>query len=84
MSQKLSRTWNCRSQRTQEDKDVAYYESIQDKMVISKESFGKPNNKQSNTSTPWGILEQRTSDWNYNKMTSLTRTNEILKVPTAS
>ena len=59
---------------TKEDKDVAHYESIRDKMVMPRESFGIPSKSQSNNnSTSWGVLEQRTSDQNYEKMTSLTK-----------
>ena len=57
---------------TKEDKDVAHYESIRDKMVMPRESFGLPSNSHSNNnSTSWGVLEQRTSDRNNEKMTSL-------------
>ena len=57
---------------TKEDKDVAHYESIRDKMVMPRESFGLPSNSHSNNnSTAWGVLERRTSDRNYEKMTSL-------------
>ena len=59
---------------TIEDKDVAHYESIRDKMVITRESFGIPSNRHSNNnSTSWGVLERKTSDQNYEKMTSLTK-----------
>ena len=56
---------------TKEDKDVAHYESIRDKMVMPRESFGLPSSHSNNTSTSWGVLERRTSDRNYEKMTSL-------------
>ena len=43
-------------------------------MVMLRESFGIPSKSQSNNnSTSWGVLEQRTSDQNYEKMTSLTK-----------
>ena len=58
---------------TKEDKDVAHYESIRDKMVMPRESFGIPNNISNNNSTSWGVLERRSSDRNYEKMTSSTK-----------
>ena len=63
---------------TKEDKDVAHYESIRDLMVIPRELFGLPSNSHlSNNSHIWGVLEQRLSDRNYEKMTKLTKTNEL-------
>ena len=59
---------------TKEDKDVAHYEAIRDKMVMPRESFGLPSNSYSNNNTTsWGVLERRTSDRNYEKMTRLTK-----------
>ena len=59
---------------TKEDKDVAHYESIRDKMVMPRESFAIPNKSRSNNnSTSWGVLERRTSDRNYEKMNNLTK-----------
>ena len=74
---------------TKEDKDVAHYESIRDQMVMPRELFGKPNIS-INNSTPWGVLERRLSDQNYdkmtksNKLTHKTKNDIIVKVPTAS
>ena len=36
---------------TKEDKDVAHYESIQDKMVMPRESFDIPSKSQSNNNS---------------------------------
>ena len=79
---------------TKEDKDVAHYESIRNKMVMPRESFGIPGNSHStNNSHTWGMLEKRMSDRNYEILTKLTKssilTNEtkndiIVKAPTAS
>ena len=42
-------------------------------MVMPRESFGIPNNISNNNSTSWGVLERRSSDRNYEKMTSSTK-----------
>ena len=82
---------------TKEDKDVAHYASIRDQMVMPRESFRLPDNGNSpNNSHTWGVLEQRLSDQNYDKMTNLTKSTKsnklthktkndiIVKAPTAS
>ena len=41
---------------TKEDKDVAHYGAIRDKMVMLREPFGLPSNSHSNNnSTSWGV-----------------------------
>ena len=52
---------------TKEDKDVAYFESVRDKMVVPQESFClliKANS--------WGMLERRLDDLNYEILTKST------------
>ena len=49
---------------TKEDKDVAHFESIRDKMVMPRESFRLPF--KSNTR---GVLERRSDDRNYGSWT---------------
>ena len=55
---------------TKEDKDVAHYECIRDQMVMPRESFGLSTES---TSTTWGVLERRSGDCNYDKLTKRTK-----------
>ena len=54
-------------------------------MVMPRESFGLPSNSSSNNNnTSWGVLERRTSDRNYEKMTCLTKSESKSTATTQS
>ena len=64
---------------TTEDKYVVHYESIRDQMVMPRKFFGLPDNSySSNNSYTQVALERGLSDRNYDKMTKLTKSTELI------